>query len=211
MSDTTSAGRSLGIPDSVVRILGRLRTPWEIQDFVNSLTWNHAGGDTARSVVRVLEYGKAQCIEGAFVAACALWLSGRPPLLMDLGADRDADHVVALFRRGRSWGAISKSNSPCLRFRDPIHRTLRELALSYFPQYMNRRRKTLRSYSVPIDLRRHDPALWITHPGFCGEMVDILSHARHFQLLPRGMTATDLRPLDPIEIRGLGVKEYPKE
>lgn len=211
MSDPKTLGRSLGLPESAIAALGRLRTPWAIQDFVNGLEWNHSCGDTARSVVRVLEHGKAQCIEAAFVAACALWLSGRPPLLMDMGADRDADHVVALFRRGRCWGAVSKSNSPCLRFRDPIYRTLRELAMSYFPQYMTRRRKTLRSYSVPIDLRRHDPALWVTHAGFCGEMIDILTNARHFALLPRGMKSADLRPLDLVEVRGLGIKEYPRD
>ena len=85
MPDPTILGRKIGLPKPAAVALGRLRTPERIQDFVNRLRWNHAAGDTARSVVRVLEYGKAQCIEGSFVAACALWLAGRPPLLMDMG------------------------------------------------------------------------------------------------------------------------------
>ena len=107
---------------------------------------------------------------------------------------------MALFRRGRHWGAISKSNSPYLRYRDPIYRSLRELSLSFFPQYVRARRKTLRTYSVPVDLRRHDPALWVTRAGFCEELVDALTGARHFPLLPTG-SGVALRPIDPIEAR----------
>jgi hypothetical protein len=107
------------------------------------------------------------------------------------------------------WGAISKSNSPFLRHRDPIHRSLRELAISFFSQYVKGRRKTLRTYSVPIDLRRHDPALWVTHPGFCAEVVDALTSARHFDILPPGGDRL-LRPIDPIEDRSNQLlKDFP--
>ena len=140
----------------------------------------------------------------------ALWLAGEPPLLMDMGADRgDVDHVVALFRRRGLWGAISKSNSPFLRYRDPIHRSLRELAISYFPQYVKRRRKTLRTYSVPVDMRRFAPDLWLTHPGFCHEVVDALTASRHFDVLPPGAGSSDLRPIDEIEARSNDLKEFP--
>jgi hypothetical protein len=128
---------------------------------------------------------------------------------MDMGAARgDVDHVVALFRRRGHWGAISKSNSPFLRYRDPIHRSLRELAISFFPQYVKRRRKTLRSYSVPVDLRKHDPAEWITHRGFCHRMVDRLTGARHYTLVPPG-TDVELRPIDEIEARSNLLKDFP--
>jgi len=159
--------------------------------------------------METLRAGRAHCVEAAFVAGCALWLAGEPPLLMDLGAARgDVDHVVALFRRDGHWGAISKSNSPFLRYRDPIHRTLRELAISFFPQYVKLRRKTLRTYSVAVDLRRHDPATWITHPEFCHEMVDALTGSRHFPILPPGMKHA-LRPIDEIEARSNLLKDYP--
>jgi hypothetical protein len=129
---------------------------------------------------------------------------------MDMGADRgDVDHVVALFRRRGHWGAISKSNSPFLRYRDPIHRSLRELAISFFPQYVKRRRKTLRTYSVPVDLRRFDPALWVTHTGFCHDVVDALTASRHFAILPPGVGNADLRPIDEIEDRSNGLKQFP--
>jgi hypothetical protein len=210
MTDTLTLGRKIGLPRSAARTLGRLRTPGRIQDFINRLRWNHAEGDTARSVASVLDHSEAQCLEGAFVAACALWLAGRPPLLMDMGAEGDADHIVALFRRGRHWGAISKSNSPYLRYRDPIYRSLRELSLSYFPQYVVHRRKTLRTYSVAIDLRKVDPALWVTREGFCEEMVDMLTDARHYELLPPGMPSSELRPIDLIVKRAANLREYPR-
>lgn len=198
-----------GLPAAIRGKLGRLRTPERIQDFVTAIPWNHApDGYSARSVAGVLEANRANCVEAAVVAACALWLGGEPPLLMDMGAARgDVDHVIAIFRRRGLWGAISKSNGPCLRYRDPIHRSLRELAISYFPQYLKGRRKTLRTYSVPVDLRRHDPALWLTRPGFCHELVDALTAARHFDILPPHAAA--LRPIDAIEAYSNDLKEFP--
>ncbi len=200
----------LGLDRAAAAKLASLKTPGRIQDFVNAIRWNYEkDGPTALSVAAVLRERRAHCVEGAFVAACALWLAGFPPLLMDMGAARgDVDHVVALFRRGRLWGAISKSNSPFLRYRDPIYRSLRELSLSYFPQYVKKRRKTLRTYSVAVDLRRHDPALWVTHDGFCHTMVDTLTGARHFSLLPPG-SERHLRPIDEIEARSNLLKDFP--
>jgi hypothetical protein len=161
-------------------------------------------------VAESLRRGEAHCVEAAFVAACALWLAGEPPLVMDMGAAQgDVDHVVAVFRRRGHWGAISKSNSPFLRYRDPIYRSLRELSISFFPQYVKKRRKTLRTYSVSVNLRRFDPALWITHPGFCHEVIDSLTAARHFSILPPG-TATPLRPIDEIEARSNLLRDHPR-
>jgi hypothetical protein len=211
MSLTIAADTSLGLPPGVEARLARLRTPERIQSFVNRIPWNaEPDGHTARSVVGVLEADAAHCIEGAFVAAAALALAGHPPLLMDMGAARgDVDHVVALFRRRGLWGAISKSNSPLLRYRDPIYRSLRELSLSFFPQYVKGRRKTLRTYSVSVDLRKYDPALWVTHEGeICQELVDILTTARHFPIVPPE-AAGDLRPIDEIERQGALLNEYP--
>jgi hypothetical protein len=117
--------------------------------------------------------------------------------------------VVALFRRRGHWGAISKSNSPLLRYRDPIYRSLRELSLSFFPQYVRGRRKTLRTYSVSIDLRKQDPSIWATHPGpVCQEMVDLLTKARHFPIVSPE-AESDLRPIDEIEQQGAMLYEHP--
>jgi hypothetical protein len=208
------SGRRLGVrlglsPREAAR-LSHLRTPERIQDFVSALEWNHeSDGPTARSVAEALRHGEAHCVEAAFVAACALWLAGEPPLLMDMGAARgDVDHVVALFRRHGCWGAISKSNSPFLRYRDPIYRSLRELSLSFFPQYVKKRRKTLRTYSVSFDLRRVEPSRWVTHPGFCHEVVDALTASRHLAILPPGAEGR-LRPIDEIEARSNLLRDHP--
>jgi len=210
MAGAVAEALNLGLPRGTEARLRRLRTPEKIQSFINRIPWNYEEeGHTARSVVGVLDHNLAHCIEAAFVAAAALSLAGHPPLLMDMGAARgDVDHVVALFRRRGHWGAISKSNSPLLRYRDPIYRTLRELSLSFFPQYVKGRRKTLRTYSVPVDLRKHDPALWVTHDGVvCQEMVDVLTVARHFPLVPPEAEG-DLRPIDEIEERGSLLNEH---
>ena len=144
------------------------------------------------------------------LAACALWVHGEPPLVMHLDChESDYPHVIALFRRAGCWGAISKTNGAPLRYRDPIYRTLRELALSYFHEYANRRgQKTLRSYSVPFDLRRLEAAAWITNPKSCWETHDRLAALRHYRLVtPRQERL--LVPRDAFERRAGTVVEYP--
>jgi hypothetical protein len=119
--------------------------------------------DTAGSPRRALRERKGHCLEGALLAAAALRINGHPPLLMDLEAVRDDDHVVALYRERGLWGGIAKSNYAGLRFRAPIYRTLRELALSYFEHYYNLRgERTLRAYSGPVNLERLDSRHWMT-------------------------------------------------
>src|SRR5437879_8480363 len=154
----------LGLTRAEFSVLARLSTPPKIQGFLDALPANfEIGGQTCLSVREVLRQRRAHCIEGAMLAACALWMHGEPPLLMDLQAERDYDHVVALFRRGRCWGAISNTNPPLLRWRDPVYRTLRELAMSYLHEYANdRSQKTLRGYSRPFDLARLRPGLLAT-------------------------------------------------
>ena len=216
-----ACGLKLGLSKAAATRLSKPRTPEGIQDFVNSLPWNFEfGGWSALSVAGVLEHNHAHCIEGALIAAYLFWINGQSPLLMDMGAAKgDDDHVVALFRRGRYWGAISKSNTPFLRYRDPIYRSLRELTLSYFPHYIKHRRKTLRTYSIPFDLRRHDSNLWVTRAGFCQEIVTGLTASRHYAIVPPDMK-TRLRPLDGIEaqasllkqcvsVRGKSVLQWP--
>ena len=112
---------------------------------------------------RALREGKMHCFEGALLAATALWLRGEGPLLLDLKTKDDFDHVVALYKKNDRWGAISKTNHATLRFRDPVYRTVRELAVSYFHEYFDNKsgKKTLRSYSRPLDLRTFGTN-WIT-------------------------------------------------
>jgi len=201
----------LGLTRSEFAILARLTTPQKIQTFVNAVPINHEpDGETIRSVREVLRVRRAHCIEGAFVAACAMWVHGAPPLLMHMDCDpSDYPHVVALFRSCGSWGAISKTNGAVLRFRDPVYRSLRELALSYFHEYCNRSgRRTLRSYSVAFDLRRIDPQLWVTRADKCHEVHDRLAAIRHYPLIsPRQEKLLSRR--DPFERRAAQLVEYP--
>ena len=174
----------LGLTAEEGRVLSALRTPQRIQEFVAGLPANfEPDADTLRSVRGVLQHREAHCIEAAFVAACALWLQGEPPMLMDLTARGDADHVVTVFRRNGCWGAISKSNHVWLRWRDPVYRSPRELAMSYFHEYFNNGRKTLRTYSAPFDLRRFNPAEWVTATEDCWDVGAALDDSRHYRLI----------------------------
>ena len=201
----------LGLTRSEYATLKRLNTPEKIQRFVYELKQNfEPDGDSCRTVRTVLREGSAHCIEGAMVAACAFWVNGVPPLLFDLRAVRDYDHVVALYRRGGCWGVISKTNGSVLRSRDPVYRSLRELAMSYFHEYANRHgERTLREYSVPYDLRRLSPAIWVTGEEDCWEVGNALDAARHYRL----MTPAQLRRLttrDAFEQRAGDLLQYPK-
>lgn len=143
----------------------RLSTPDKIQRFLDvDLGYNkEPDGHTCYSPRRVLRERVAHCMEGALFGAAALRMLGHPPLLLDLEAVRDDDHVLAVFRQSGHWGAIAKSNYSGLRFREPVYRTLRELVMSYFEQYFNPDgEKTLRSYSRPVNLRRFDRIGWMT-------------------------------------------------
>jgi hypothetical protein len=144
-------------------VLRKLSTPEKIQRYLDDLPYNkEKDGETCRSPSLVIEHNSAHCFEGALFAAAALRVSGRPPLILDLAAVRDDDHVIAIYRTGDCWGAIGKSNYSGLRFRSPVYRTLRELALSFFEHYYNLKgEKTLRSYSRPVNLSRFDSIEWM--------------------------------------------------
>ena len=197
-----SAAERLAVPQEL------LGTPQRIQQFIVELPANfEEDGDTLYSVRRVLRHRKAHCIEAAFAAACALWLQGEPPLVMDFFAKGDADHVVALFKRDGCWGAISKSNHIWLRWRDPIYRSPRELAMSYFHEYTNRQRKTLRTYSVPVDLRRFPTGMWVTNKDDCWEVGAALCDVRHYRLVTPAQ-ARALAPRDATEMRADDLVQY---
>ena len=204
--------RDLGLSEREFSILKRLSTPREIQDYLNAMPINHEiGGQTILSVREVLRQRRAHCIEGAFFAACALWVHGEPPLVMHLDCDlSDFPHVIALFRRGGHWGAISKTNGTPLRYRDPIYRSLRELVMSYFHEYYNKRgHKTLRGYSRPFDMRRFEPEHWVTSEKSCWAAHDWLADLRHYALI----SARQVRMLsrrDPFERRAAKMVQYPK-
>ena len=208
----SASRKTLGLSVREFAALKKLDTPQKIQVFLNAIPINHElDGETILSVREVLRQRRAHCIEGAFLAACALWMHGEPPLLVHFDCDpSDYPHVIAVFRRQGGWGAISKTNGLLLRYRDPIYRTLRELAMSYFHEYFNKRYiKTLRSYSRPVDLRKADPALWVTNEQSCEEIHDRLVKARHYALISKAQERL-LARRDPFERKASKLVQYPK-
>ncbi|MBU6323409.1 MAG: hypothetical protein KGI41_02255 [Patescibacteria group bacterium] len=196
---------SLGLSPQELRVLCALDTPIKIQDFLDAIPMNfEKGKDTHQSPRRVLKERRAHCIEGALLAAAALWLHGEPPLLMDLKAREgrgDDDHVVALYKRGGHWGLISKTNHATIRFRDPVYRTPRELALSYFHEwFMNANgEKTLESYSRLLDLSRFGTA-WVTAQEDLWWLDEKLDALTHYPLVPKG-NRRFIRRADPMELK----------
>jgi hypothetical protein len=174
---------SFGLTQAELRTLRALKTPARIQKFIDAIEYQYS--DTAGSPRRVLRERKGHCMEGAMLAAAALRVNGYPPLLMDLEAVHDDDHVLALYREHGLWGAIAKSNFAGLRFRSPVYRTLRELALSYVEHYYNLRgERTLRAYSLPVNLTPLDGNNWMTSEEDVWCVVDRLIAAKHYPLFP---------------------------
>ncbi len=202
-----------GLNQNEVRLVKKLSSPKKIQDFLNALPFNfEKRGETCMSPRRVLREGVAHCLEGALLAALALRAQGQEPLLLDLTSTaRDDDHVVALFRFHGRWGAISKTNHAVLRYREPVYSSVRELAMSYFHEYfLNDGKKTLRSFSVPVDLRRFDRRGWATDEKDLWYIVDALDNAKHTRILRKGQDRT-LRLADAIEIEAGKVVEWERK
>ena len=201
--------QKLGLTSKQSKLLVKLNTPRKIQDFLVFFPQNfEPKGDTARSVKSALNANSAHCIEGAMIAALALWLQGYPPLLIDLCAHRDMDHVIAPFKQNGKWGAISKTNYACLRWRDPVYRSIRELIMSYFHEYAKGPRKSLRSYSRPFDLRKFSPKLWVNNPKDCWELTTLISEIKHYKIVDTRM-AKNLRPRDAVEIKTDKINVFP--
>lgn len=171
-----------GFTPAESRKLRSLKDPDGIQKFLDAMPYHLE--DTAWAPRRVLAEESAHCLEGAIFAAAALRANGYPPLLLDLEAEHDTDHVLAVFRQHGGWGAIAKSNFTGCRWREPIHRTLRELALTYFNTYCNLRgERTLRRFSGPVNLKRFDRRNWMTTGEPVWFIVYHLFDIKHYPLI----------------------------
>lgn len=203
-----------GLAPEEYETLKRLSTPIKIQDFLNALPSNwEKNGDTHMSPRRILREGKAHCIEGALLAAAALWVAGEPPLIMNLSprpGRGDFDHVVTLYKRGDRWGAISKTNHASLRFRDPAYRTPRELVLSYFHEWFvnGTGEKILEEYSRPMDMRRLGTN-WLTAEEELWEVAHALNALPHYKLIPMG-NWRHVRKADSMELQAGKLIEWEK-
>lgn len=176
------------------KILQKLNDPWKIQKFLYSLPYHLA--DTAYSPRLVLREKTAHCFEGAVFAAAALRFHGYPPLILDLEAHNDTDHVICVFKKNNCWGAIASSNYPNCRYRPPVYKSLRELAMSYFNDYFNdKKQRTMRTYSRPVSLTRFDSLDWAHTEEPIWFIAEHLCEIPHTQLLTKAMKSS-LTPID---------------
>lgn len=179
-----------------LRKLRALKTPAAVQRFLDAMPYHIA--HSSWSPRTVLRERTAHCLEGAIFAAAALRVLGFPPLIWDLEADHDTDHVLAIYKRGGCWGAVAKSNFNGCRGREPVYRTLRELAMSYFHVYFNLRgERTLRRYSQPVNLARFDDRNWMTSDKDIWFIAEYLCEIPHVDLLTpaqvKNLTRVDQR------------------
>ncbi len=176
--------------------LKSLKNPEGIQKFLDAMPYHLA--DTAFSPRTVLHENTSHCLEGAIFAAAALRILGYPPLIWDLEAERDTDHVLAVYQKNGHWGAVAKSNYTGCRGREPVYRSLRELAMSYFPVYFNlRRERTLRHFSQPVNLKRFDALHWMTTPKPVWFIVEHLIKIPHTPLF----SAAQIRAFSKVDER----------
>jgi hypothetical protein len=191
-----------------------LNSPEKIQRFLDhDLAYNkEVDGPRCRSPRMALRDRTAHCMEGALFGAAALRMLGHPPLLLDLEAVRDDDHVLAIFRIYGHWGAVAKSNYSGLRYREPVYRTLRELVMSYFEHYFNlKREKTLRKYSRPVNLERFDATDWMTAEEDPWAIPEYLCTISHTPLTPSGIVRRFSRVDDRLFAAGLvGLSKSPQ-
>ncbi len=196
---------------SEISLLKKLNTPAKIQDFLNSIPINfeYDGRDRVKSPLGVLRENSAHCIEGAILGAYILSLHGHRPLLMHLQTlSSDFEHVIAPFKIGGFWGALSKTNHAVLRYRDPVYKNLRELVMSYFHEYTDDRGvKTLRAYSDLLDLSDFEDGWEIETEDLWG-IDEELGKIKHHNIVPKGLR---LRAADKLEIKAGEIIEWERK
>lgn len=201
-----------GLTKKEIKLFKRLNTPAKIQDFLNTLRPNkEEKGETCSSPRVTLARGTAHCLEGAYLASAIMWFHGYNPLLLDLKSSKDDyDHVVTLFKKGDRWGAMSKTNHAVLRYREPVYKSVRELAMSYFHEYFtnNNGQKTLLSFSKPFSMKKFGTA-WVTEVDDLWEIGAKLDDSPHIDVVPRNIKK-DFRKADPVEIQAGKLLEYKK-
>jgi hypothetical protein len=192
-----------------ISLFRKLNTPAKIQDFLDTIPIVGAGGKACFSPRMVLQKRKAHCLEGAMFAAAALRFHKYPPLLVDLEAHHDdVDHVIAVFKQRGHWGAISKTNYPTLRYRDPIYKSIRELVMSYFNEYfLDDGEKTLHAYSRPVNLARFDRQNWMTAPTSVWFIEEYLDKIPHQPIMTKAMRK-NLRKTDQFERKSNQMRQW---
>lgn len=196
------------------KIISKLNTPQKVQDFLDKVPFNfEERGETYWPPKVMLRKNRAHCFEGAVFACVCLRHHGIENYLLDLkvkNLKKDSDHTLCVFRLNGYWGAVSKTNHSVLRWRDPIYRNIRELAMSYFHEYfLENGEKTLKSYSKPFDLWKKFGDKWTAGTEELDEMAGALDRSPHLDFVLRS-NARFIRPAGKTEIKGAAVTEWPK-
>lgn len=174
-----------------------LTTPARIQAYLDEIPYS--GEERYRCPLTFMRERAGHCFDGALFAAAALRRLGHPPQIVDLLPGDDDDHVLALYRRGRCWGALAKSNFSGLRFREPVYRDLRELVMSYFEDYYNFKGvKTLRGYTRPLRLTAYDRVGWMWRDDRLDDIGVKLGEIKSYRVV----TPAQIRALQPMDRRG---------
>jgi hypothetical protein len=170
-----------------INFFKRLNEPIKIQNFLDRIEYNPLV--ETKSPRWIIKEKRANCFEGALFAAAALRQIGHKPLLVDLTATNDDDHVISVFKKKGYWGAVAKSNLTTLRFREPVYKSLRELVMSYFNFFFNTLgQKTFRSYSLPLNLSQFDERNWMTTDEDLEYISSRLNQRKHFKIITPQMT-----------------------
>lgn len=192
-------------------LLKKLNTPAKVQDFLNKLHFNfEEKGETLKSPLFTLRARKAHCFEGALLGAYILSIHGFTPYLMHLKATKgDYDHVVVPFKIGHFWGALGKTNHAVLRYREPVYKNIRELAISYFHEYfLDDGKKTLRQYSALLNLNTLKKN-WTTSKVDLWYIDKKLDKVKHYDII-RKSYIKKLRKADKVEIKAGKIVEWKK-
>ena len=192
------------------RLFARLDTPQKLQTFIDRLPANfEPDGDTIMSPRRLMKARVAHCAEGALFAAAVLAFHGKPAWLMDIQSlPSDHDHVVTLFKERGLWGAISKTNHAILRWRDPIYRSPRELAMSYAHEYcLPGGKKSMLAFSKPFSLARFAPKRWVIATEDLDWLLEELDDSPHVPVAPRAALRSRRR-MSRVELLAQEVVEW---
>jgi hypothetical protein len=149
------------LPKKLRKKFASLDSPFAIQQYLDSMPY--VGEERDRSPLNVMLDNQSHCLDGGFLAALCLWRIGFRPLLIDIVPypGEDDDHVLALYQIEGRWGALAKSNYVNLGFREPVHKSLRELVMTYFEHFVSiHQEKVLRGYTRPLDASHYIRLNW---------------------------------------------------
>lgn len=196
---------------SEINFFNKVSSPSKIQDFLDSIPFNYEkSGETCMSGLSVLKEKKAHCIEGAFFACTALFISNKDPIVVNLKVDnkKDYDHIITIYKENNYYGAISKTNHNVLRWRDPVYKSIRELVMSYFHEYFltSNGEKTLLGYSKPINLKRFGTK-WISSNENLWDIAEKIYDSPFIEIIPKE-NKKFIRKACKIERESASIKEW---